>query len=603
MSQSTQNAIPGPSTLADASRSTLRARFLLKLYEIVNDPTNEALVKWSEAGDSFYIFNQERFAREILGKWFKHQNFSSFVRQLNLYGFRKISALQQGLLRTDNDSDTTQFAHPNFHRGQPDLLSLIHRKRNPPVHNAQMDNSTVGLLHTPISQDYQGQNQAVDVRSIVEGINAIRRQQQAIAEDLSVLKQSNDALWKEAIEARERHAKHEDTINRILEFIAGLFGRAIEARGGSGGERAIPAKRLLIGDSRTNPSHCEVHGELGSREQSPFSLASERFATIESPIAPALTPATITEVHDPALKSPTKPPQTMTNLQTQQGISTPFPLSTTAPPASFVASASIPNPNAANPEAMWQTSLQQMLTSPTHFQQVLQTFASPSSSTSLTNPVQAPSATFPQPPNPTQQLQNWPYSYPSLPPAPQTAPPSSLAIAPAPVAGPTSPQEAALLDNADRLNKTYQDAAEIDADVNDLQTNLQAFIRSMGLDPQNVTFPTIDHPAAPPPPEETDGFTPWQDGSDPEFLNSFLAQLAGTGTEMPDLANRSSPGLRGKDDGEDFSAFLDIPALDGPPPSSPGTAVLSSPTGTKRKIEAVEVPVVSEDGPSSKKKR
>ncbi|PIL24316.1 transcription factor [Ganoderma sinense ZZ0214-1] len=597
MSQLPQNAIPGPSNLTDPSRSTLRARFLLKLYEIVNDPANEALVKWSEAGDSFYIFNQERFAREILGKWFKHQNFSSFVRQLNLYGFRKISSLQQGLLRSDNDSETIQFAHPNFHRGQPDLLSLIHRKRNPPAHNAQIDNGALGLLHASDSQDYQGQNPAVDVRSIVEGIHVIRRQQQSIAEDLSALKQSNDALWKEAIEARERHAKHEDTINRILKFLAGLFGRVIEARGGPGGGRP---NRLLIGNGGANAGHCQgsdmdTHSEPGSREHSPFSFTSDRFTAVDSPVAPA----TITEVHDPAPKSPTKPSLAILNeLQPQQQTSPPFPLPTVAPSAFNPAPANIPNPNAADPESIWQASLQQMLASPEHFQQVLQTFATPPSSTSPTIPVTAPSAFVP-PPNPAQQQQAWSYPYPFAPPIPQTAPPNSLALAPESVIAPT-PQEAALLANADRLNKTYQHAGEIDADVNDLQTNLQALIHSMGLDPQNVDFPTVDHPAAPPP---TDGLAPWQDGGDPEFFNSFLAQLAETGTGLPDMADAS--GQPAKDDGEDFSAFLDIPALDGLPPASPGTAALSSPLGTKRKLETAEVPEVqkSEGGPSSKKKR
>ena len=140
-----------------------------------------------------------------------------------------------------------------------------------------MDSGSLGLLQASTSQDYQGQNQAVDVRSIVEGINAIRRQQQVIAEDLSALKQSNDALWKEAIEARERHAKHEDTINRILKFLAGLFGRVIEARSGRDGTKGLRTNRFLIENGQTNPGPCkdndmDTHSEPGSRERSPFSV-------------------------------------------------------------------------------------------------------------------------------------------------------------------------------------------------------------------------------------------------------------------------------------------------------------------------------------------
>ena len=325
-------------------------------------------------------------------------------------------------------------------------------------------------------------------------------------------------------------------------------------------------------------------------------IASERFATVESPVTSVPTPATITEVHDIVPKSPIRP--FPIELQTQQQPTIPLASSTAAQPTFNPAPANVPDPSTANPEAIWQASLHQMLTSPEHFQQVLQTFATPTSSP-LTSPTIPPPPTFAQPPNPIQQ-QTWPYSYSFAPPVAQTAPPAPLTVAPAPVTSAT-PQEAALLDNADRLTKTYNHAAEIDADVNDLQTNLQALIHSMGLDPQNVTFPTVGHPAAPAPvPVSTDGLAPWQDGSDPEFFNSFLARLAGDPANSGQLA---------KDEGEDFSAFLDMNALDGPLPESSGlgteTDALSSPTGTKRKIEAVEVPAVqeSEGGPSSKKKR
>ena len=38
---------------------------------------------WSDNGDTFVIKNTEKFAKEIIPKWYKHNNISSFVRQLH----------------------------------------------------------------------------------------------------------------------------------------------------------------------------------------------------------------------------------------------------------------------------------------------------------------------------------------------------------------------------------------------------------------------------------------------------------------------------------------------------------------------------------------
>lgn len=39
---------------------------------------------WWQSGKSFHIFDQSRFAREVLPFYFKHNNISSFIRQLNM---------------------------------------------------------------------------------------------------------------------------------------------------------------------------------------------------------------------------------------------------------------------------------------------------------------------------------------------------------------------------------------------------------------------------------------------------------------------------------------------------------------------------------------
>ncbi|TRM61251.1 hypothetical protein BD626DRAFT_501923 [Schizophyllum amplum] len=195
--------------------------FLQKLHEMVNDPKNEALIRWSDTGDSFFVLDHERFAREVLGRWFKHQNFSSFVRQLNMYGFHKVQHLQQGTLRSSESegNEFWNFAHPNFLRGRADLLALIQRKKQ-----AQNGEGDAAVQDVASSSTAQGGQQVLDINSIVAGLAAIKRHQDIISTELTHLRENNNLLWQEAMEARARAKKQQDTINRIVKFLAGIFG-------------------------------------------------------------------------------------------------------------------------------------------------------------------------------------------------------------------------------------------------------------------------------------------------------------------------------------------------------------------------------------------
>ncbi|XP_024027877.1 heat stress transcription factor A-1a isoform X1 [Morus notabilis] len=59
--------------------------FLSKTYDMVDDPSTDSIVSWSDHNNSFVVWNAPLFARDLLPKFFKHNNFSSFVRQLNTY--------------------------------------------------------------------------------------------------------------------------------------------------------------------------------------------------------------------------------------------------------------------------------------------------------------------------------------------------------------------------------------------------------------------------------------------------------------------------------------------------------------------------------------
>lgn len=59
--------------------------FLNKCYDMINDPESDAVVSWEEDGFSFVVRDSLAFSKDMLPKYFKHNNFSSFVRQLNTY--------------------------------------------------------------------------------------------------------------------------------------------------------------------------------------------------------------------------------------------------------------------------------------------------------------------------------------------------------------------------------------------------------------------------------------------------------------------------------------------------------------------------------------
>eukprot|EP00467_Chlorarachnion_reptans_P024106 CAMPEP_0114512650 /NCGR_PEP_ID=MMETSP0109-20121206/15100_1 /TAXON_ID=29199 /ORGANISM="Chlorarachnion reptans, Strain CCCM449" /LENGTH=326 /DNA_ID=CAMNT_0001692371 /DNA_START=65 /DNA_END=1045 /DNA_ORIENTATION=- len=90
-----------------------------KTYDMVDDPRTDKIICWAEDGNGFIVRDPEAFCSQILPTYFRTKRFRSFVRNLNMYGFRSRKQAQQGVYR---------FRHPQFRRYKKNLLTKIRKK-------------------------------------------------------------------------------------------------------------------------------------------------------------------------------------------------------------------------------------------------------------------------------------------------------------------------------------------------------------------------------------------------------------------------------------------------------------------------------------------
>ncbi|CAH2078372.1 unnamed protein product [Thlaspi arvense] len=86
--------------------------FPAKVYEMVDDPSTDSIVSWSESGESFIVWNETEFCRDVLPRFSVNMEMKNFTSRLEAMRFRRVESSEQW-----------EYAHECLVRGKPELAS------------------------------------------------------------------------------------------------------------------------------------------------------------------------------------------------------------------------------------------------------------------------------------------------------------------------------------------------------------------------------------------------------------------------------------------------------------------------------------------------
>jgi heat shock transcription factor len=206
------------------------------------------LIHWSEDGEYFLILDEEAFSKTLIPRFWKHDNYASFVRQLNMYGFHKLVGLGDNSMKASESKmkQPSRYKNAYFKRGRPDLLWLIQKTTKQAASNRKGDAKQEEENQQYPSGVSAGNNSSLPSKRKVEvdedtlsqikkEVADLRKQNVLITSVINKLRKQDFAISQQALQfsseqqrMQQRHQQQLNSLNAITSFLYNIFNNRLE---------------------------------------------------------------------------------------------------------------------------------------------------------------------------------------------------------------------------------------------------------------------------------------------------------------------------------------------------------------------------------------